>query len=172
MEGSFRAFIKTGRAYDNGNGDLVVNNYIIDNHIKDNMFATLFFGMLDPSNGQLSYINAGHNPPHIVDAAGVLKTSLSPSGPAVGMFPNVDFTIEYAQLEPGDTLYAYTDGVTEARNPKGDFLTDDGLLQLLQAPVNSASGLLDRIEAHLYGFIAEADQFDDITMMAVHRLQR
>ena len=47
------------------------------------------------------------------------------------MFPGVDFNIEYAQLDPGDTLYAYTDGVTEARNPEGDFLTDDGLLQTI-----------------------------------------
>ena len=50
------------------NAVLLTNNYILENHLKDNMFATLFFGMLDPSNGQLSYINAGHNPPFIVDA--------------------------------------------------------------------------------------------------------
>ena len=80
------------------------------------MFATLFFGMLDPSNGQVAYINAGHNPPVVVDANGVLKAKLSNTGTAVGMFPGVDYTIEFTQMNPGDILYAYTDGVTEARN--------------------------------------------------------
>ena len=116
------------------NAVLLTNNYILENHLKDNMFATLFFGMLDPSNGHVTYINAGHNPPFIMDASGTITAALNPSGPAVGMFPGVEFNIEYAQLNPGDTLFAYTDGVTEARNPAGDFVTEE---RLEGAPVDA-----------------------------------
>ncbi len=117
------------------NAVLLTNNYILENHLKDNMFATLFFGMLDPSNGHVTYINAGHNPPFIMDASGTITAALNPSGPAVGMFPGVEFNIEYAQLNPGDTLFTYTDGVTEARNPAGDFVTEERLKELLSTPV-------------------------------------
>ena len=151
------------------NAVLLTNNYILENHLKDNMFATLFFGMLDPSNGHVTYINAGHNPPFIMDASGNITAALNPSGPAVGMFPGVEFNIEYAQLNPGDTLFTYTDGVTEARNPAGDFVTEPRLKELLSTPSASASGLLDRVETYLQEFISDAVQFDDITMMAIYR---
>jgi sigma-B regulation protein RsbU (phosphoserine phosphatase) len=149
------------------NAVLLTNNYIIDNHIDDNMFATLFFGLLDPSNGQLAYINAGHNPPFVLDGCGTLKAALKNTGAAVGMFPGVDYNIEFTQMEPGDILYAYTDGVTEARNAAGEFLTEKGLLALLAEPATSATALLDRIDIHLKTFMDNAEQFDDITMMAI-----
>lgn len=151
------------------NAVYLANNYIVENHAEDNMFATLFFGMLNPATGQLMYINAGHNPPHIVGADGTLKASLTNTGVAVGMFPEVDYQIQEAVLEPGDVLYTYTDGVTEARNAAGDFLTDPGLLELLNAPVSSAAGLLDKIQTYLDGFMRGAVQADDITMLAVRR---
>ena len=82
----------------------LTNNYIADNHGEMNMFATLFFGMLDPSNGQLAYINAGHNPPYMMGQEGTRKAALKGTGPAVGMFPGANFRIEYAQMDPGDVL--------------------------------------------------------------------
>jgi phosphoserine phosphatase RsbU/P len=151
------------------NAVVLANNYILDNHADDNMFATLFFGMLNPDTGQLLYINAGHNPPFILGADGTLKASLPNSGAAVGMFPNIDYQIEEAMLEPGDVLYTYTDGVTEARNAAGEFLTEPGLLDLLNAPVTSAASLLDKIQTYLAGFMRGAVQADDITMLAVRR---
>lgn len=149
------------------NAVLLTNNYIIDNHLEDNMFATLFFGMLDPATGQVAYINAGHNPPFVFDANGTLKATLKNTGTAVGMFPDVDYNIEYTQMDPGDILYAYTDGVTEARNAAGEFLTEKRLLSLLAEPATSATALLDRIDLYLQAFMADAVQFDDITMMAI-----
>jgi len=151
------------------NAVLLTNNYILDNHLDLNMFATLFFGMFDPRNGDLSYINAGHNPPFIVSQDGEIKAKLTSTGPAVGMFPGVDFQIEYGKIEPGDTLFAYTDGVTEARAPNGDFLTEKRLVELLSVPTNSALEVVDRIDNILKDFIAEAEPFDDITMIAISR---
>ena len=147
----------------------LANSYILENHAEDNMFATLFFGMLNPDTGQIMYINAGHNPPLIVGADGTVKSSLPNSGAAVGMFPNIDYRIEEATLEPGDTLYMYTDGVTEARNAAGDFLTEQGLLKLLNAPVPSAQALLAKVQTYLDGFMHGAVQADDITMLGVRR---
>ncbi len=152
------------------NAVLLTNNYIVDNHVEDNMFATLFFGMLDPSNGQLAYINAGHNPPFILGADGTIKKSLPNTGAAVGMFRDIDYKIEQATLDPGDLLFTYTDGVTEARDPTGAFLTERGLLHWLDRPWGSATELLDTIQENLQRFMRGAVQADDITMLAVRRV--
>jgi sigma-B regulation protein RsbU (phosphoserine phosphatase) len=149
----------------------LTNNYILQNHSEDSMFATLFFGMLDPSSGQLAYINAGHNPPFIVSSDGHMKARLTRTGAAVGMFPNTDYTIEHAVLEPGDLLFTYTDGVTEARNPKGEFVTEQGLRAWLASPARSATGMLNEIGNRLHSFVDGAVQADDITMLAVRRSQ-
>ena len=150
---------------------LLTNNYITTNHMELNMFATYFFGLLDPSSGRLAYINGGHNPPFIVGPDGVLKASLKGTGPAVGMVPNADFRIAQTELGPGDILYLYTDGVTEARTPTGEFYTEKRLLSLLAEPETSAAGLLDRVEKAVSEWVAGGIATDDITMMAVRRAQ-
>lgn len=146
----------------------LTNNYIANNHSRVNMFATLFFGVLNPHTGLLHYINAGHEAPVICGFDGI-KSRLKPTGPAVGMMPNRNFGIEQVNLEVGDILVAYSDGVTDARDPKGQFFTEEKLLSLLQQPAPSATAMLNRIETNVYAFIADADQFDDITMLAVMR---
>lgn len=152
------------------NAVLLTNNYIVDNHVEDNMFATLFFGMLDPLSGQLAYINAGHNPPLILSASGQVKQSLHNTGAAVGMFRDIDYKIEQATLEPGDILFTYTDGVTEARDSSGAFLTEPGMLRLLDRPWTSAADLLESVQKSLATFMLGAVQADDITMLAVRRV--
>ncbi|KYC37188.1 hypothetical protein WA1_47040 [Scytonema hofmannii PCC 7110] len=147
----------------------LTNNYITQNHAQMGMFATLFFGVLNPATHSLTYINAGHEPLFIVNSQGV-KTSLKPTGPAVGMIPDMKFKIHQVQLEPEDILIGYTDGVTEARAPNGDFFTLKRLLKLLEEPTLSVSDLLDRIKTHLFAHIDDAPQFDDITMLAIQRI--
>jgi sigma-B regulation protein RsbU (phosphoserine phosphatase) len=144
----------------------ITNNYMIDNHSRMNMFATMFFGVLDPATGLLLYINGGHELPVICGPNGI-KQRLKTTGPAVGMMPKINYKIQEAQLEPGDILFTYTDGVPEAHNPAGELFTDARLLSVLQSPPPSAKGLLDLIETQVREHIADADQFDDITMLAV-----
>jgi len=98
----------------------LTNNYIAAMHHDTNMFASLFFGVLEPSSGNLTYINGGHEPPAIIGPKGV-KERLAPTGPAVGMMPNLSFETRGTKFDPGDLLVAFTDGVTEARSPGGDF---------------------------------------------------
>jgi two-component system response regulator len=144
----------------------LTNDYIEQNHSDMDMFATLFFGVLNPETGLLSYINAGHEPLFIVGPNGV-KVSLQPSGPAVGMMPDARFKIEHVQLEPGDILIGYTDGVTEARSSNGELYTKKRLQSLLEQPVASASELLERIKTSLFKHTENAPQSDDITLLVV-----
>ncbi len=146
----------------------LTNDYISQNHENSNMFVTLFYGVLELASGRLSYVNCGHNPPIIVGAAG-FKAHLQPTGPAVGMFPEIEFKMQQADLEPGDVLFTFTDGVTEAHDANGSFFTEKRLLQLLEQPAPSVVALLDRIDESLRSHIGAATQFDDITMIAARR---
>lgn len=148
----------------------LTNNYIALNHGELAMFATLFFGILDPANGSLSYINGGHEPLYIVKSGGGVKAHLAATGPSVGILPQIDFKIEQVRLEPGDVLLGYTDGVTEAVAPDSRFFTMKQLVSLLDAPSSAAAELLDRIAESLQAHIGEAEQFDDITLLAVRRI--
>ncbi|MDX2272339.1 MAG: SpoIIE family protein phosphatase [Cyanobacteriota bacterium] len=148
----------------------LANDYIVHNHSNANMFATLFFGVLDPETGLLTYINGGHEPPIILDHQQKIKARLAPSGAAVGFLPREKYEILNIQLQPGDIFLAYTDGVTEARSPNKAFFRESRLLDLLNEPVDSAASLLGRIESQVLAYIDTANQFDDITMLAVRWL--
>jgi phosphoserine phosphatase RsbU/P len=144
----------------------LTNNYIAKIHCQLCMFATIFFGVLNPKTGVLTYINGGHEFPIILDSEGI-KKRLSKTGPAVGMMPNVKFKVEQVQLEPGDILLTYTDGVTEAHSPTGEFFTEKNLLSLVEKTTCSTTHLLNTVEASLRNHIGDATQFDDITMLAI-----
>jgi phosphoserine phosphatase RsbU/P len=145
------------------------NAYMTDNHIQTGYFVTLFFGIFDPTNGSLIYINGGHNPPVLMrnDGSHVL---LKATGPAVGMLPGASYKIAEVVIEPGETLFTYTDGVPEAKNPQGQFFGNERMLALLKSnKVKDSSQLLLSVKDALTGFMQDAVQFDDITMLAVHR---
>jgi phosphoserine phosphatase RsbU/P len=147
----------------------LTNNYILKNHNAANMFATIFYGILDPESGLLVYINAGHEPPLVLNQGGV-KARLKPTGLAVGMALNVRYEIGQTQLDPGDMLLIYADGISDARNPAGQSFGRDGLFELLKETDLPADALLGRIETNLRTHIAAATLDDDITMLAVKRL--
>ncbi len=146
----------------------LTNTFILNNHASTNMFSAVFYGILDPESGGLIYINAGLEPPLILHQ-GKVKARLQPTGLAVGMLPEVEYEIQQTQLDPGDTLLIYTDGVTGAKNPSGQAFGKQGLLDLLEKPDLSATALLSRIESALRAHLAEAAQLDDITTLAVRR---
>lgn len=144
------------------------NNYIALNHGEESMFATVFFGILDPQTGWLFYINGGHEPLFVI-SSNVIRAKLMPTGPAVGMMPDTPFRIQKINLEPGDILMGYTDGVTEARSPKDESFTRNRLQVLIEQPFASASDLLERVKTSLFSFIDMAPRGDDVTMLAVQR---
>jgi sigma-B regulation protein RsbU (phosphoserine phosphatase) len=145
----------------------ITNNYIGTEHGKTVMFATTCFGILNPKTGIVSYINGGHEPVFVINTNGEIKHTLNSTGPAVGMMPMSKFVIKQVQLEPGDILIGYTDGVLDARNPEKKLFGKDRLQTLVSQPVDSATELIESIKTDLFNHIADAAQFDDITMLAI-----
>jgi sigma-B regulation protein RsbU (phosphoserine phosphatase) len=145
----------------------LTNDYIAQNN-EMCMFATLFFGVLDPKNGKLVYINGGHEPVLLIDQNGV-KESLLPTGPAVGMLHEAKFEYKEIQLQPGEILFAFTDGVIDARSPSEERFTKKRLISLLSQPAATALELMERVGTSLFAHIGIAPQEDDITMLTLQR---
>jgi sigma-B regulation protein RsbU (phosphoserine phosphatase) len=148
----------------------LTNDYIAAEHGEEGMFATLFFGVLDPRNGKMTYVNGGHEPVIIVNHSGV-KERLKATGPVVGMSPGSRYEVKHIVVEPGDILIGYTDGVTEALSPRKEFYSKKQFFAILDNPAPTASKLIEQIKCELYTHMGNAPQFDDITMLAVHREQ-
>ncbi|MFD1151474.1 PP2C family protein-serine/threonine phosphatase, partial [Saccharothrix hoggarensis] len=144
------------------------NRYLARNHLRQGYFATVFFGVLDPLSGGLVYINCGHNPPVVVRADGT-RTPLPPTGPAIGMFADSEYTLGRAHLNPGDSLFVYTDGVVEARDADGGQFGWAAMLAAL-TPRRTAEDLLDVVDDALRRHVGDAEQHDDITMLGLHRV--
>lgn len=142
------------------------NNYIASTHGHTSMFATLFFGLLDPETGHLYYINAGHEEPLIVEPNNI-KKKLENTGPVVGLFRDSNYQVNEVQLEKGETLVAYTDGVTDAVNKNEEAFTEKRLTNLLIAKPdeNLTQAIVRDIKHHM----GDAQQFDDITILTVSR---
>ena len=146
----------------------LTNDYIARTHGRSNMFATVFFGLLDPASGDLAWVNGGHEPPVLRRGSGAIER-LAPTGPAVGMLPEAAFEARHVRLEPGDLLLAFTDGVTEERDASGAFFGEERLGALLREPLESAATLLARLEADVRAFRGDTDPSDDVTVLAVRR---
>ena len=142
------------------------NNYIAKTHEDDSMFATLFLGILNPKTGLLKYINCGHEPPVII-GGGMIRSLLKPTGPAVGMMPDLDFRVGETTIENDNMLFAFTDGLTDAENENNDLFTRNRLLSVVENADGTAAQLVEKVKTELFGHISEASQFDDITMIAV-----
>jgi len=145
-----------------------VNKYLAEN-IPPNRFVTLFFAELDPESGALSFLNAGHNPPLIVHAAGTVE-QLSSGGLPLGIKGDAEYREGRTHLKPGDVLVIYSDGVTEAASPNGEEFGPTRLYEVVSRNVDaSAAGIRDRIESALTKFSQGTPAADDITLVIVKR---
>jgi serine phosphatase RsbU (regulator of sigma subunit) len=145
-----------------------VNRYLADN-IPPNRFVTLFYAELDPASGALSFLNAGHNPPLIVHAAGTVE-QLASGGLPLGIKRDAEYREGRTQLQLGDVLVIYSDGVTEAASPSGEEFGPTRLYEVVSRNIDaSAAGLRDRIESALTKFSQGTQAADDITLVIVKR---
>ena len=146
-----------------------VNQYLADN-TPANRFVTLFVAELDPSTGDLKYINAGHNPPLIGRMSGHIE-QLSSGGFPLGIFPSAEFEVGETQLQPGESLVIYSDGVSEANNIKEEEFGMERLMDVVRRNLPaSAAGLRDKVESALSAFTQTAPANDDITLVIVKRV--
>jgi sigma-B regulation protein RsbU (phosphoserine phosphatase) len=145
-----------------------VNRYLAEN-IPSNRFVTLFYAELDPESGAVSFLNAGHNPPLIVHAAGTVE-QLASGGLPLGIKADADYREGRTHLRMGDVLVIYSDGVTEAASPSGEEFGPTRLYEVVSRNVDaSAAGIRDRIESALTKFSQGTQAADDITLVIVKR---
>jgi sigma-B regulation protein RsbU (phosphoserine phosphatase) len=132
------------------------------------MFVTLFVGVLGPGNGTLRYSNAGHNDPYRISRDGRLDILTATKGRPLGIRNTSRYTTNRLSLETGDTLFVFTDGITEAANTAGGLFSEERLETYLRARHTcSASEIVDGIMNEVRTFAAGAPQSDDITAMAI-----
>jgi sigma-B regulation protein RsbU (phosphoserine phosphatase) len=145
-----------------------VNRYLVDS-TPANRFVTLFYAELNPKDGSLAFLNAGHNPPLIVHAGGTME-QLAAGGLPLGIMANADFREGKTKLHPGDVLVIYSDGVSEAVNPTGEEFGPTRLYETVSRNLDaSAAGIRDRIESALTKFCQGTPAADDITLVICKR---
>jgi len=146
-----------------------VNRELCQNN-NDMMFVTLFFGMLALDTGEVLYCNAGHNPPYRVNG-GTPRAIEDAKGMILGIQPRAAYTTGKLVLAPGETLYLYSDGVTEAHDPGGDLFCEHRLEAVLRTHADRGSReVVGGVTEALRDFVGTAPPFDDITMLALRWL--
>ena len=135
-------------------------------HNPNMMFITAFVAVYDPKAGELIYSNAGHNYPYIIsDKLTALNTE---NGIMAGSFEDVEFPEYTVKMKPGDCLFMYTDGVTEAANKSGELFGETQLEEVLHKNKDcGADNLLNAVTAEINGFAQGSEQSDDITMLTL-----
>ena len=132
------------------------------------MFVTAWMGCLNVKTGELTYANAGHNPPLIRRAGAEFAYLKERTGFVLAGMEGIRYRKMELQLSPGDTIFLYTDGVTEAANAEEALYGEARLLELLNRKQNApAKELCEAVKADVDAFAGEAEQFDDITMLCL-----
>lgn len=145
-------------------------NQSLVRHLGGTQFLTAFYGVLDPSTGGLSYVNAGQSPPLLVRASGAATERLGLSGPPIGVLDEARWQTRGVTIEAGDGLVCYTDGVTEAEGPAGEPFGEARLLRIVEASrrrsaVETCEAILDSVARHSGG-----DRlFDDVALLIATR---
>jgi serine phosphatase RsbU (regulator of sigma subunit) len=134
------------------------------------MAVSLLVGVLNLADGGLELISAGHENPLLVDAAGGVRELRLEGGPALCVAEGYPYPVERYRLDPGETLVAYTDGVTEAQDPKGALFEREGAMRVLAGQATKPlAELVDALVAAVRAFEAGEDPSDDLTVLAVRR---
>ena len=146
------------------------NDLLVEESVSD-MFVTVFYGIYHLKTGEVVYTNAGHNPPYVVKADGSIKNLPLSKNLVTGIVEGYQYTEETLQLEHGDTLLLYTDGVTEAIDTESKEYGEERLKNLLrQSAQASCQELIDMVKADVKSFAGDEEQSDDITLLAIKRL--
>jgi sigma-B regulation protein RsbU (phosphoserine phosphatase) len=136
-----------------------------------NRYATFFYAEYDPVSRRLVYVNAGHNPPMLLRAAGHGEATverLDAGGPVIGLLPECVYTQAEVQLAAGDLLVAFTDGVSEAMNGAQEEWGEERLLPVLQDARNEPlPAVIERVMTGADAYVAGAPQHDDMTLVVV-----
>ncbi len=144
-------------------------NYAMSEMNESSMFVTLFIGVLDLRSGIMSYSNAGHCPPYLVSAPSCAPVSLEmDANIPVGLMKDWSYTAQSAAIRPGNMVFLYTDGLTEAENTSHELFGDERVSKQLAACGDvSPQGVIDHVSDAVHAFVGEAEQSDDLTMLTI-----
>jgi len=148
---------------------LIQANEILREDNVGSMYVTLFLGWYDTVSGRLRYANAGHPRPYLVDGQGRARPAGEVTGAILGILPDQQYTDGEIRLEPGESLVLYTDGLSEARDPAGEFFGFDRLARLLESLSDEPVDRLCEAVAQTVGRFQDRDQKDDMTLLALLR---
>ena len=146
-------------------------NRVLKANVPGNRFITFFVGVLDPATGEITYVNAGHNPPILVHRAGGVER-LDSTGMILGILPNSEYEEKHCRLDPGDVVVLFSDGVTEANRIDTDEEFGEERLATVLAEVmgKPAKEIIDTIQQRLQAFTCGAPPFDDLTLVVARRI--
>jgi phosphoserine phosphatase RsbU/P len=145
-------------------------NRITSTNCPANRFISLFFCLLDGNTGDLTFANAGHNPPLILRANGE-NEQLSGSGPVLGITPSTEYREHRSHLDEGDTLLIYSDGITEAINSAGVEFGVGGLARVASGRrTDSAATIVREVNQALLAWTGGAPPADDVTLIVARRV--
>ena len=149
-----------------------VNNILVDES-PSNMFVTVFYGVLDTRSGAFEYSNGGHNSPYLIPLDGKIKQLADVGGMLLGAMKDVQYESHIIMLKPGECLFFYTDGVTEAFNRDNEEFQEQQLTQILNNTNNSnVNDLVQHVFENVQAFTNGAEQSDDITCLALKYLEK
>ena len=144
-----------------------VNDQICSNN-REEMFVTIWFGVLDTETGIITAANAGHEYPVLMQAGGQFELVKDKHGFVIGGMDGMRYKEYELTLTPGSRLFLYTDGVPEATNAKNELFGTDRMLEALnEAPDAAPEMILKNVRKAVDGFVKDAEQFDDLTMLCV-----
>jgi serine phosphatase RsbU (regulator of sigma subunit) len=146
----------------------IVNQRIFEDS-DAGLFVSLFFGVLDPTDGTLTYCNAGHPPPFIFSTLSPqVKTTLDTTGLPLGMSDNTSWNRESARIDSKALLILYTDGILDARNLHGRVFGEQGVIETVTGTLGQhAAEVADALISEVYAFAGTVPQVDDITLVAL-----
>ena len=149
---------------------LTESNRLLASYSVDCMFLTVFYAIYNTNTGFITYCNAGHNPPHLLRANGTIEELPMACNMIVGAFDDIEYKEDTLQLEHGDTLVMFTDGVTEAMNGAEQEFGVERLDNILSGMAGKGSQqIVEAVKAGVSDFVDDAEQSDDITMLVLKR---
>ena len=159
-----------GSQCDNAGECLTESNRLLASYSVDCMFLTVFYAIYNTNTGFITYCNAGHNPPHLLRANGTIEELPMACNMIVGAFDDIEYKEDTLQLEHGDTLVMFTDGVTEAMNGAEQEFGVERLDNILSGLAGKGSQqIVEAVKAGVSDFVDDAEQSDDITMLVLKR---
>ena len=145
-------------------------NKLLSQESVDSMFVTVFYAIYNTKTGAITYCNAGHNPPYILKQNGQVQALPMAKSPMAGAIDGIEFQEDTLQLEKGETIVLFTDGVTEAMTTQNEEFGTERLEDTLaEVAMHNCQQIIDAIKADVAAFVGDAEQSDDITLLALKR---